>query len=172
MKPSLSIRTLKVLPLLLLAWVMLFAQENSGKPPAALAKPQAMSAPYESLKWEVMMPDLGTDSPLIAILRVDPNTKATQLLIRAPRALHVPMHWHSANETHTMIRGSAVFEHDGKREKLGPGGFNYIPAKMPHQAWLSADSLTFITVDSGWDVNWVSGPPKKSDVGKAPPSAR
>jgi hypothetical protein len=50
--------------------------------------------------------------------------------------MHVPLHWHSANETHTMIQGSAVFVHDG-REKLGPGGFNYMPAKMRHQAWTS-----------------------------------
>jgi len=32
--------------------------------------------------------------------------------------MHVPMHWHSANETHTMIQGTAVFEHEGKRESL------------------------------------------------------
>jgi hypothetical protein len=27
----------------------------------------------------------------------------------------------------------------------------------------------FITVDSGWDVNWVNGPPTKSDLGQRPP---
>jgi quercetin dioxygenase-like cupin family protein len=71
-----------------------------------------------------MVPELGSDSPQISILRVDPKTNATQLLIRTPTKMHVPMHWHSANETHTMIQGTAVFEHEGKREQLGPGGFN------------------------------------------------
>ena len=52
-----------------------------------------------------MLPDLGDASPEIAILHVDPNTEATQLLIRTPKALHVRKHWHSANETHTMISG-------------------------------------------------------------------
>jgi hypothetical protein len=32
-------------------------------------------------------------------------------------------------------------------------------AHQSHEAWLPAGSLTFITVDSEWDVNWVEGPP-------------
>src|SRR5262245_48300257 len=52
-------------------------------------------------QWKRMLPDLGDASPEIAILRVDPNTHATQLLIRTPQGLHVRKHWHSANETHT-----------------------------------------------------------------------
>ena len=60
-------------------------------------------------QWKRMLPDLGDASPEIAILRVDPNTHATQLLIRTPQGLHVRKHWHSANETHTMIIGKATF---------------------------------------------------------------
>ncbi len=131
---------------------------------------QAMDASYEDRPWQTIVPELGADSPQISILRVDPVTQATQLLIRVPKQMHVPMHWHSANETHTVIRGSWTFEHEGMRHQLGPGGFNYIPAKMPHQAWASNDALVFITVDSAWDVNWVSGPPTKADLGKTPDS--
>jgi len=69
-----------------------------------------MTTLYEDLKWQAIVPELGEDSPQIAILRVDPSTKATQLLIRTPRKVHVPMHWHSANETHTIIQGTATFE--------------------------------------------------------------
>jgi quercetin dioxygenase-like cupin family protein len=134
------------------------------------ASAQAMSASYEGLQWQTMVPELGNESPQISILREDPRTHATQLLIRVPKQLHVPMHWHSANETHTVIRGNWAFEHDGKRDELGPGGFNYIPAKMPHQAWASDDALVFITVDSAWDVNWTGSPPSKADLGKTPSS--
>jgi mannose-6-phosphate isomerase-like protein (cupin superfamily) len=73
-----------------------------------------------------MFPDLGDASPEIAILHVDPKTEATQLLIRTPKALHVRQHWHSANETHTMITGNATFAYEGNRVELGPGGFNYM----------------------------------------------
>ena len=129
---------------------------------------QAVDASFADAQWQTMVPELGADSPQIAMLRVDSATKATQLMIRMPKKMHVPMHWHSANETHTVIKGDWVFEHDGKPHRLGPGGFNFIPAKTPHQAWSSDDALVFITVDSAWDVNWVSGPPTKSDLGKTP----
>ena len=120
----------------------------------------------QDAKWERIIPDLGDSSPEIAILRVDPRTQATQLLIRTPKAIHVPKHWHTANETHTMIIGTAAFECDGKRFEIGPGGFNYMPAKMVHEAWLPAGSLTFITVDSAWDIYWVDGPPTAADLTK------
>jgi len=84
-------------------------------------------------QWKKMFPDLGDASPEIAILHVDPKTEATQLLIRTLKALHVRQHWHSANETHTMISGDATFACEGNRVELGPGGFNYMPARMVHE---------------------------------------
>jgi len=136
----------------------------------AAAPQQGAHARLEDLKWQVMVPELGADGPQAAILRVDPKTQATQLLIRMPKAMHVPVHWHSANETHTVIKGTMVFEHGGQPHELGPGGFNYIPARTPHQAWCSDDALVFITVDAGWDVNWVNGPPTAKDLGQRPPT--
>jgi quercetin dioxygenase-like cupin family protein len=171
MNPPRGIEVYRLASLLLLVAVFGAAQSNDGGAPAASGASQAMSTRYEDLKWQAIVPELGNDSPQISILRVDPKTKATQLLIRTPKKIHVPFHWHSANETHTMIQGTAVFEHEGKREKLGPGGFNYIPAKMQHQAWTSEGSVVFITVDGAWDVNWASSPPSKADVGQTPPPA-
>lgn len=144
------------------------AQSSPHQHPPEAAKASA-STSYDNLQWQTMVPELGADSPQAAILRVDPKTQATQLLIRIPKQMHVPMHWHSANETHTVIKGTFVFEHEGQRHELGPGGFNYLPARMHHQAWASDDALVFITVDGGWDVNWVSGPPNKSDLGQPLP---
>jgi len=144
----------------------LIAAQEKDAPPDAHA---AISTRYEDLKWQAIVPELGNDSPQISVVHVDARTHATQLFIRTPKKMHVPMHWHSANETHTMVLGTAVFEHEGKREKLGPGGFNYIPAKMPHQAWTSEGSVVFITVDDAWDVNWTVNPPGKSDLGQTAP---
>jgi len=142
----------------------------AGASPAGVIPPHALSARFEDLQWQPIVPELGDVSPQLSVLRVDPKTHATQLLIRMPKRMHVPMHWHSANETHTMIKGTMVFEHDGQRHELGPGGFNYLPARTHHQAWSSDDALVFITVDSGWDINWVSGPPTGSDLGRQPPT--
>jgi quercetin dioxygenase-like cupin family protein len=166
-------RRIKACGLASLLWLIAAlgaAQTDSGGTPATSGASQAMSARYEDLIWQTMVPELGNNSPQISILRVDPKTNATQLLIRTPKKMHVPTHWHSANETHTMIHGTAVFEHEGKREQLGPGGFNYIPAKMQHQARTSEGSVVFITVDGVWDVNWVGNPPSKTDLGQTPPA--
>jgi quercetin dioxygenase-like cupin family protein len=124
----------------------------------------AVFTKLEDAKWERMLSELGEASPEIAILHVDPKTKATRLLIRTPVALHVPKHWHSANETHTMIKGTATFGHGEKKVELAPGGFNYMPARMVHEAWTTAGSIVFITVDGAWDVNWVDGPPTEKDI--------
>lgn len=152
--------------------VAFFAILGSAMPGAALAEGGPASAEHpiftslQDAKWEKIVPDLGDASPEIAILRVDPKTQATQLLIRTPKGIHVRKHWHSANETHTMIIGTAVFECEGKRVEIGPGGFNYMPAKMVHEAWLPGGSLTFITVDAAWDIHWTEGPPTAADLTK------
>jgi mannose-6-phosphate isomerase-like protein (cupin superfamily) len=124
---------------------------------------QGLHASYDQLKWVKLVPEFGARSPEVAIVHVDPQTKATELFIRNPVPIHIPIHWHSANETHTVVRGTMVFEHGGQKHTLGPGGFNYIPKKTHHQAYLRTEGLVFITVDGAWDVNWVNGAPTARD---------
>ena len=140
--------------------------DRAPKEAATTDTPQMIFSNYGDLKWNKILPDLGENSPEICILRIDPKTQATSLLIRAPKGIHVRKHWHSANETHTVILGTQVFACEGKRIEQGPGSFNYMPAKMLHEAWLPAGALVFITVDGAWDVNWVEGPPTAADLTK------
>jgi mannose-6-phosphate isomerase-like protein (cupin superfamily) len=118
------------------------------------------------LEWDKILPDFGGDSPEISILHVGPTTHATSLLIRTPKAIHVRKHWHTANESHTMIIGTATLACDGKKSEIRPGGLNFMRAKMVHEAWLPTNSLTFITVDGAWDINWVEGPPTAADLSR------
>ena len=145
--------------------------EESTATPANTSGETATNAPmFQKLadaKWNKILPDLGANSPEICILHVDPKTQATSLLIRTSKAIHIRKHWHTANESHTIITGTVGFACDGQRVELGPGSFNFMPAKMVHEAWLPANSLTFITVDSAWDVNWVEGPPTSADLSRA-----
>ncbi len=162
---KLSSMRLGLLALLVFGWTSLATPQEGKKPGQsspgnADTSPHYLSAKFDDLKWERMFPEFGGDSPEIAILRVDPKTEATQLLIWTPKKFSVPRHWHTANETHTVLRGTIVFECEGKRDELGPGSFNYIPSKMIHRAWTSDGSMVFITVDSSWDINWVDGPPQ------------
>ena len=138
--------------------------------PPATASGHALNLAFKDLKWQRIVPELADRSPEIVILRVDPTTQATQLMIRVPKNTHVPKHWHTANETHTIMRGTFIIECEGKRVELGPNSFNYVPSKMAHEAWSKPeeDTLLFITVDGAWDINWVGGPPKPEDFTIAP----
>jgi quercetin dioxygenase-like cupin family protein len=122
----------------------------------------AMFVKPKDLKWKKIMPEMGKNSPEMVILRVDPKTQATQLMIRVPKNFHVPKHWHTANETHTILKGTFFMEAEGKRAGLGPDSFNYMPSRMIHEAWTKPNegALLFITVDEAWDINWVDGPPQ------------
>jgi quercetin dioxygenase-like cupin family protein len=94
----------------------------------------------------------------ISILYTNPTTQATYLVIRGPGNQHVPRHWHSSNESITVLKGTFVVGHDGSGDKteLKAGGFAYMPAKMIHEAWTGdAGATYFITVDGKWDVNFV-----------------
>ena len=107
----------------------------------------------DDMKWEPL--EGGFE---ISILYTNPTTQATYLVIRGPGNLHVPRHWHSSNESITVLKGTFVVAHDGSEDKteLKAGGFAYMPAKMIHEAWTGEAGATyFITVDGKWDVNFV-----------------
>jgi quercetin dioxygenase-like cupin family protein len=113
---------------------------------------------FNDLKWEKTNPELGDNSQEIAILHVNPTTKATELFIRAPKNYHVGRHWHTSNETITVLRGTFIVGHDGSEERmeLTPGNYAYMPAKMIHDAWTKDEGTTFfITVDGPFDVTFV-----------------
>jgi quercetin dioxygenase-like cupin family protein len=107
----------------------------------------------DEMKWESL--EGGFE---ITILYTNPVTQATYLVIRGPGNQHVPRHWHSSNESITVLKGTFVVAHDGSEDKteLKAGGFAYMPAKMIHEAWTgNAGATYFITVDGKWDVNFV-----------------
>jgi quercetin dioxygenase-like cupin family protein len=138
------------------------ASDHKSTPDAA----QPIFKNVQDYKWTKILPDLGDSSPEICIVHIDPKTQATKLMIRTSKGIHIRKHWHSHNETHSVIHGTVLFACDGQKMELGPGSFNFMPAKMSHEAWLPAGSLTFITVDGAWDVNWVEGAPTAADLTK------
>ena len=95
---------------------------------------------FKDLKWEKTNPELGDRSPEVSILHE--NLQETELLLRSPRNFHVDRHWHSANETITMLHGTFILKHDGSDERVKldqPGSFAWMAAKMIHEAWTTPD---------------------------------
>ncbi|MGB8898836.1 MAG: cupin domain-containing protein [Methylocella sp.] len=161
-------KSLRHTMLLMMIFAVSPAAAQTSAPPSHDGSAHAVYQKFQDLKWEKLIPELGAASAEIAILNVDPKSGATQLMIRSPKNYHAPKHWHTANETHTVISGTFIMQHDGgAREELGPGSYNRMPSKMIHEAWSKPDegNLVFITVDGPWDLNLVDGP-----TGKMPPA--
>jgi quercetin dioxygenase-like cupin family protein len=127
----------------------------------------------EDLFWERMLPDLGQDSPVFAILRVDPRTNATTIMIHFPSALHIPRHTHEKSETHIILGGSHLFEHNESRKRFDvrEHGYIHMPGEFVHEAWVPAGSKAVIILEGGWKVDWLEGPPTAKDLGKGAPDA-
>jgi hypothetical protein len=73
-----------------------------------------------------------------------------------------------------VIKGSFLMANGDKIEELGPGGFNYMPSKMVHEAWSGPgeDTVLFITVDGPWDIHWTQGAPTSDDLNVNLPNVR
>jgi mannose-6-phosphate isomerase-like protein (cupin superfamily) len=125
------------------------------------------------MKWEKMLPELGEDSPVYAILRIDPKTDATTLIIEFPKALHIPKHTHEKSETHIILGGAHIFEDtaSGKRFDVRDHGYIYMPGKFMHEAWVPAGSKAVIILEDGWKVDWLEGAPTLKDLGLGTPAA-
>ena len=115
--------------------------------------PSVMLAPLDSLHWAPRQAAPGQSQ--IAIVHVDRKTGATQLYFRLPPRTHAVRHWHSANETNVVVRGTFVIQHDGgERVSMKVGDFNFMPGRMIHQAWSEGDeTIIFVSLDGRWDYH-------------------
>lgn len=145
---------------------------NTSTKPATTALDETVMKNSQDLKWEQMLPELGKDSPVYAVLRIDQNTNETTIVIEFPTALHVPKHTHEKGETHFILRGSHLFENSdtGERFDIKENGFFFLPGHIVHEAWVPAGSKAIIILQDGWKVDWLDGAPTAKDLGKGSPS--
>ena len=145
-----------------------FAQTVGG-PRAGCPDPSKcpVSLRAEDVKWDKAFPDLGADGPDLAVVHVNPKTQATQLLIRAPKQVVVPWHWHTANEAITVIKGTFTVECEGRKIDLDPGSFTYTPSRLIHRATFSEGCMIAIGADSPFEINWAGAPPTAKKPGEA-----
>ena len=145
-----------------------FAQ-TAGGPPARCPDPSKcpVSIRAEDVKWEKAFADLGADGPDLAVVHVSPKTQATQLLIRAPKQVVVPWHWHTPNEAITVIKGTFTVECEGKKVDLGPGSFTHMPARLIHRGTFTEGCTIAISADGPFDIHWAGAPPTAKKPGEA-----
>ncbi|HSU66311.1 MAG TPA: cupin domain-containing protein [Tepidisphaeraceae bacterium] len=133
---------------------------NAPAPRSPPCEPATFLTP-DQMQWRKIIPTLGEGSPKLAVVRHDPHSGATAMLIWTPPDFHVPRHWHTGSEKHMLVRGKFIMECEGKEVIMTPGTFNFLPARTIHQAWTPPDSdcLLFTDIDALWDIHWLDPPP-------------
>jgi hypothetical protein len=101
----------------------------------------------DSIQWGECPPNLPPGCK-IAVLMGDPSKAGEEFTMRAfwPDGYKIMPHYHPMTENITVISGTFhmgmgdKFD-ETKGEKMPPGSFNSMPAKMHHYAWAEGDTV-------------------------------
>lgn len=133
-----------------------FAIFFSQDPP----KPQPQAAPKETVVVRAADVQWGPH-PFIggakmAVQSGDPSKGPSVLLMKFPKGMTIPAHWHTATETVTVIGGVALLGsgetvNAAKGTEVGPGSFAVIPGKNPHWAIAKEELVISVALDKAAD---------------------
>ena len=139
--------------------------EANFEPLVTTGECEALWASLASLRWQKLMPELGVASPEGAMLCVNPDTKAAQIIYRQVKNAHHPRHSHSANATVVVLSGRMTVKTD-KTVDLGPGDFLYVPRETILETWTPADQgcMLLVTTDGPCSATWIDGTPAATAV--------
>jgi quercetin dioxygenase-like cupin family protein len=117
--------------------------------------------PADAIQWTPAPPVLPAGAQ-IAVLEGDPSAKGMVIMrLRFPANYDIPAHWHSMTERVTVLSG-ALNVGMGDRldrqasQKLVPGGFVSLPAKMRHFAWTTSPTVVQINLEGPFDIFYVN----------------
>ena len=135
----------------------LVSQTAAPAQPVGQAQTQAsgIEVDFDHIQW-VALPK--TDPKVYtATLKIDDSTGATQMLWKFPANAVGPCHWHTANESNVVVKGSITMRHMGTAgASLGIGGFSYVPKKMNHQLTTGpTETVVFSSLDGRFALNIV-----------------
>ena len=117
--------------------------------------------PADKVQWGPAPPFLPAGAQ-IAVLQGNPSEKgAVTLRLRLPANYNIPAHWHSMDETVTVLSGAF---HVGMGDKLDrqasqtlePGGFVSLPATMRHFAWTAKPTVVQVNLEGPFDIFYVN----------------
>ncbi len=139
--------TIRVL-LLMLALAALPAPARSADTPHSLA------VSPNTLKW-IKIPDM-PECATAAILRGDPRSGPSWVLLRIGSGCRVPWHWHTPNEELVVISGQGTVEmQDGPPLRFVPGAYASLPGHHVHRMNCTRSCLFFNSADGAFDIHYV-----------------
>ena len=108
----------------------------------------------DAVQWQPGPPDLPKGTQ-IAVLNGDPGKPGPFVLrVKFPPDTVVAPHRHATAENLTILSGE-VYHGMGETldkargERMGPGGFVFLPGMMPHSVWTAAGEATVQVTGTG-----------------------
>jgi hypothetical protein len=128
---------------------------------AVVAQSTHILVPADKVQWGPAPPFLPAGAQ-IAVVQGNPSEKGpVTLRLRLPANYNIPAHWHSMDETVTVLSGAF---HVGMGDKLDrqasqtlePGGFVSLPATMRHFAWTAKPTVVQVNLQGPFDIFYVN----------------
>lgn len=111
-------------------------------------------------KWGDAPPTLPKGAKL-AVLAGDPGQPVPfTMRLMMPAKYNIPPHWHSQDESLTVVSGALYLGMGDKTEKpkaraLMAGGFHFLPGKAHHYAFTKAATVVQIHGTGPFDINYL-----------------
>ena len=131
-----------------------------SSPVPAFAQESHVLVPADKIQWGPVPPVLPAGAE-IAVLEGNPSEKGPLTLrLRFPANYNIPAHWHSMSERLTVLSGALNVGMGDKldrkvTQKLAPGGYVSLPAKMHHFAWAATPTVVQINLEGPFDIFYV-----------------
>ncbi len=118
------------------------------------AEGQVLALSPQNLKF-IQIPDM-PDCATAAILRGDPRTGPSWVLLRLASGCRVPWHWHTPTEEMVVISGRGrMTMQNGPWLDFVPGAYASLPTHHIHQASCTHSCLFFSSSDGPFDIHYV-----------------
>ena len=126
--------------------------------PAALAAGPLAVAHPSAFNWTEAPPGLPPGGK-VAMLHGDPARPGPFVLrVRVPAGYKVPLHWHSKDESLTVLSGTLeLTTRDGGShvQVVERGGFHHVPANVRHVAYARTPTEFQVHGDGPLDIQYV-----------------
>lgn len=126
-----------------------------------LAQSHHVLVKADEVKWGPAPPALPSGAE-ISVLEGNPDQKGpVTLRLKFPANYNVPAHWHSMTERVTVLTGALNVGMgdtlDRKAsQRLDPGGFVSLPARLHHFAWTTTPTIVQINLEGPFDIFYVN----------------
>ena len=147
----------------LLALVATANADTAAKDTAAKKKPamkqEAVFITAKDVKWGEAPPDLPKGAQIAVLMGNPMKAGPYTIRLKAPDGYKIPPHWHTQDETLTIIGGTLnlmMGDHMTNPHTLDVGAFHFLPGKMHHGAQAKGETIVQVSGMGPFDIHYIN----------------